>query len=315
MATFYHSPWLPWESDDQEKERLRKITKWVLIPSLIFIVVVQLLPRPERPEKELNKVPERYAKLLIEKKRTPPPPPPKVEKPKKEEKPKETKKEKPKQEKPKQEKPKVAEKPKESARDKASKAGVMVFADDLADLRNNASVDKVSSKRKLSNSGAEGAKRTERSVITSNAGSGSGGINTSNLSRNTGGTQIASRQTSKVSSAIGDGGSSGGGTSKGKGRKGGRSDEEINLVIDRNMSTLYTLYQRATREDPTLQGKVVLKFTIAPTGEVTKCEVVSSEITDDKLLRKIVLKFKRFKFVAKDVASQTVTIPIEFFPS
>ena len=43
---------------------------------------------------------------------------------------------------------------------------------------------------------------------------------------------------------------------------------------------IYGLYNRALRERAELQGKLVLEFTVAPSGEVTMCRVVSSELND-----------------------------------
>ena len=67
--------------------------------------------------------------------------------------------------------------------------------------------------------------------------------------------------------------------------------------------------------DPTLQGKVVLRLTISPTGDVTFCEIVSSELGDPDLERKLVLRVKQFKFDAKNVEPITTTKPIDFFPA
>ena len=64
-----------------------------------------------------------------------------------------------------------------------------------------------------------------------------------------------------------------------------------------------------------LQGKLVLEFTVAPSGEVTMCRVVSSELNDPDLEAKIVARVKLFHFDARDVESITTTKPIDFFPS
>jgi TonB family protein len=64
-----------------------------------------------------------------------------------------------------------------------------------------------------------------------------------------------------------------------------------------------------------LQGKLVLEFTIAPTGEITMCRVVSSELNDPELESKIVARVRLFHFDPKDVESITTTKPMEFFPS
>ncbi len=62
--------------------------------------------------------------------------------------------------------------------------------------------------------------------------------------------------------------------------KAARTREEIELVFDRNKSAIYAIYSRALRDNPALQGKVVLEVTIAPSGEVTDCRIVSSELGD-----------------------------------
>lgn len=54
----------------------------------------------------------------------------------------------------------------------------------------------------------------------------------------------------------------------GQSGKGARTREEIELVFDRNKSAIYSLYSRALRDNPALQGKVVLEVTIAPSGDV-----------------------------------------------
>ncbi len=101
----------------------------------------------------------------------------------------------------------------------------------------------------------------------------------------------------------------------GKSTKAARTREEIELVFDKNKSAIYSLYSRALRENPALQGKVVLEVTIAPTGEVTECRVISSELGDPELERKLVARVKMFRFDDRDVATMTTTKPIEFFPA
>ncbi len=64
-----------------------------------------------------------------------------------------------------------------------------------------------------------------------------------------------------------------------------------------------------------LQGKVVLKLTIAPSGQVTACEIVSSDLQDAELERKLVQRVKLFRFNDKDVEAVTTTKPIDFFPA
>jgi periplasmic protein TonB len=104
-------------------------------------------------------------------------------------------------------------------------------------------------------------------------------------------------------------------TRSGNSGKAARSREEIELIFDRNKGAIYSLYSRALRDQPDLQGKMVLEFTISPTGEVTMCRVVSSELNDPDLEKKIVARVRLFRFEAKDVETITTTKPIDFFPA
>jgi len=44
-------------------------------------------------------------------------------------------------------------------------------------------------------------------------------------------------------------------------------------------------------------------------------QVVSSELGDEELERKLVQRIRMFSFVAKDVPTITTTKPIDFFPA
>jgi TonB family protein len=135
------------------------------------------------------------------------------------------------------------------------------------------------------------------------------------MSRNTGGSGIAGRSTTKVDSPVAGIGPAGGARRTGSSGKASRSREEIELVFDKNKGAIFALYNRALRNDPTLEGKLVLRLTIAPDGTVTFCEVVSSELGDADLESKLVQRVRLFRFEAKDVEAITTTKPIDFFPA
>jgi TonB family protein len=97
--------------------------------------------------------------------------------------------------------------------------------------------------------------------------------------------------------------------------KASRAREEVEIVFDRNKGALYALYGRALRDQPELAGKVVLEFTILPSGEVSNVRVVSSELKDEELLKKIVARVRLIRFKAADVEPLTVSKPIDFFPA
>lgn len=94
-----------------------------------------------------------------------------------------------------------------------------------------------------------------------------------------------------------------------------RTDEEIQLVFDRNKGSIFGIYNRALRDNAALQGRMVLRLTIAPSGEVTRIGIISSELGDSELERRLLQRIKAFDFGAKDVDTVTVTYPIHFFPS
>ena len=58
-----------------------------------------------------------------------------------------------------------------------------------------------------------------------------------------------------------------------------------------------------------------MELTISPDGIVTSVRILSSELGDSKLERKLVLKIRKFKFTQANVAEITVTYPIDFLPS
>jgi TonB family protein len=264
-------------------------------------VVLPLIHLPKETASN-EAVPERLARLMVEVKPKPPVPPPPVEQPK------------PKPEVKPTEVPKPVDRAAE-ARKKAQQSGLLKLKDELADLRQNVDLTPLGQTKNLQ--GAVGQdSHAERSLIASKVGSGSAGITTANSSRGfgSGAGSLTGHDTTAVSSRIAAV-SGNGSLAKGGSGKPSRSEEEIALVFDSNKGAIYALYGRALRDQPDLQGKLVLEFTISPAGEVTECRVVSSELKDPELERKIVARVKLFHFAAKDVATMTTTKPIEFVPT
>jgi protein TonB len=300
LAPYYREFDLPWEGDPESSARFRKILRVLLVVFVVLGILFPLLPTPKRETAE--DVPERLVRIIQETPKPPPPPPPKVE------------------EKPKIE-PKVAMvKPPpvdlhERAHQKAQKQLNQV-KDELADLRDVMDLTPLQTKNL---SGAVGADtHAERSLITSKIGAGSGGITSADSSRGfgTGAGSLTGHDTTAVTSGVARSGlNSRGPASSGGGGKAARSREEIELIFDRNKGRIYSLYARALRENAELQGKLVLEFTIAPSGEVTMCRVVSSELKDPELESKIVALVRLFRFDPKDVDAITTTKPIDFFPA
>jgi outer membrane biosynthesis protein TonB len=306
---FYREWVLPWERSAADEDRFRGILRNVCGALFALSVVLTFLPLPDLERSDVPVVPPRLARLVLDKPAPPPPPPvvvPKREAPPVPQVTKPVQREKP---------PPVPVDRRAAARDKAKAAGLLPFADELADLRDNKSLASLGTKQPLT--GAVGdAARNERSLITSKAGRSSGGINTAALSRDTGGAGLGGRGTTRVTSTLAGGGGAGGAAAAtGASGRPARSREEIEMVFDQNKGAIYALYSRALRRDPTLQGKLVLRLTIEPDGTVSSCDVVSSELGDDELLQKLVARVRMFRFQDKDVATVTTTKPIDFFPA
>ncbi len=312
---FYREYELPWSSDSNQDRKFQRLLGITLLVVLVLGLIWPFLPTPERDPNEIEEIPPRIAQLLLEEKPLPPPPPPpKEEEPEPEAdepEPEEVVETEPEPE------PEPVPEPEvdltEVAREQAQ-AAFMPFAADLADLVDQELLDKVADDRELSASVGE-AVRNERSMITSKVGTASTGINTAAMSRNTGGSGIAGRSTTQVKNPVAGIGPAGGASRTGTSGKASRSREEIELVFDKNKGVIFALYNRALRNDPSLEGKVVLRLTIAPNGQVTLCEVVSSELGNPDLENKLVQRIKLFRFEAKDVEAITTTKPIDFFPA
>lgn len=313
----YHSYELPWVLSEEERRRFRKILRRVSIICLLLALVVPFLPVPQIEREQTERLPPRLAKLVLERnearKQLPAPAAREVSAPK-------VAKKTPKPAKPgatRKQQPHRARQTIDSARHNAQRAGLLAFKDQLAALRDDATLRQIQRNTRLMRGGTTRVASANRAVITARAGRSSGGINTAKLSRDTGGAALAGRKMVSVSSPVASG-SSGAGTgssSRGGGRKAARSIEEIQLVFDRNKAAIYSIYNRALRESPALQGKVVLKITITPAGRVSACQVISTELDAPALERKIVMRVRLFDFGAKDVETMVVTYPIEFLPS
>jgi protein TonB len=314
---YYREYRLPWTGNTGQERKFRRLL--AIIFGVVFFLgtVWPFLPTPAVDPNAVEEIPPRIAKLLLE--QTPPPPPKPVE-PEPEPEPDAIKEPEPEMvaEEPPAPEPEPEPEPEidyEAVAREQARAALLPFTEDLAALADSDVLEKVADARPLTASVGQAA-RNERSMITSKVGTASAGINTANMSRNTGGSGLAARDTTTIESPVASVGQAAGGARRtGSSGKASRSREEIELVFDKNKGAIFALYNRALRMDPSLEGKLVLRLTIAPTGEVTFCEIVSSELSDPDLERKLVQRIKMFRFEARDVEAITTTKPIDFFPA
>jgi periplasmic protein TonB len=298
LAPYYRTYDLPWEGDSEAGNRFRRLLTGAMGLFVLFVVVVWLVDFPAPTQTAAEAVPKRLARLMVEQRPEPPPKPieqPKPELPKPEAKP-------------------VPDRTAE-ARKQAEKSLSRV-RDELADLRRELARELPTQTRNLTGA-VDADSKAERSLITSNVGTGSAGVQSTNSSRGfgSGAGSLSGHSTGAVNSSVAAIGGDNRATRTGSSSKPTRSQEEIELEFDRNKGAIYALYSRALRDRADLQGKLVLEFTIAPSGEVTACRVVSSELNDPELERRIVARVKQIRFPARDVEAITTTKPIEFFPA
>jgi outer membrane biosynthesis protein TonB len=325
VSAFYYRANLPW-TVQPEDERFRLILLIAVLLMSLFGAAVSLISVPH-PSREDIVVPPRLAKLIVQEKPKPPPPPPPVTEtveppPPAAEKQAEPKPvpEPPKREKPPEKAAMMQPPPAQpSARERAARTGLLALSNELADLRSDAVVANLEQqplrKGGTAQAGSAATEESTRAIITAQAAAGSGGINTSRLSRATGGTQLAGRETTRVTAPVEVAGAAPPVAGDAKtGALSARSSEEIQVIFDRNKGALNAIYNRALRLNPALAGKVVLRLTIAPSGAVTACELISSELKDPELEHKLIARVQLFDFGQKSATATTITYPIDFFP-
>ena len=367
-ALSFRTPYFAWAYSPEDEKRFRRILNRIMAVTLIACLAFLLLPRPKEV-RVAQEAPPRLAKLLLEREPTPLPKPVALAPQKQEERVAQATKQdektatpEPKRPEPRQEAAKGAKVPEarkpiegkppgevDAARKRVAGIGLLASSKELNELRGAPVAVQLQTDIKQGPGVGTGvgvgvgagneAGIPIRSMITSNAQGGSGGINTAAYSRNTGGGGLAGRATTLVEGAAGGGGSGGpgggGGGGKGNGtglgsgdgaRNGGsiakggsgkasRSLEDIKIVLERSKGSLYSIYNRALREDASLQGKVVVELKISPSGEVMSARVISSELKTPDLEAKILARIRTLDFGAKDVAEMVTTWPLDFLPA
>jgi len=267
----------------ESDRRFKRLLLLLSIPAVIFGIIIPFIEITGILRPDLAN-PQRYAKLIK-----------KIEE-KKEEK------------KPEIKKPELTpEQKKDRAKMRAEKR-IATLRDTLADLR--ASTLPTTNTPLTTNVITSQA---NTNTFASSATQGTQGIGEIGVVARGSTTGLGTRAGTSVKSGIGGGGDASRAGFSGNAK--GRTLEEIQLVFDRNKGALYTMYVREQRQNPDMVGKLVVRLTIAPSGQVTKCSIVSSELHNPEFEKKVVARVLLMDFGAKDVGVFTVDFPIQFFPS
>jgi hypothetical protein len=306
---------MPWTTEAESEKRYRKALRVALLCFLFFgtLVVLWKLPKPVRPAVAV--VPERLVSML---RKEPPRPEPLSERRKEEKKAEKEQEKAPEKAKEDQPKPTTAET--RAARSKAENTGVLAFKETFKDLMEETPAARLGAEARLSNqpAAAAGQARASRSLVAmpSTGGGSSGGISNAAVSRNIGsgnGNRIGGVGFTRVESSVAGLAEESRPLSSGPGPA--RTDEEIQIVFDKYKATLYRMYNAELRKNPTLRGKILLRITIEPAGEVCACTVQSNDLASPELVAQIVERVKKFNFGPKEkVARTTILYPIDFLP-
>lgn len=77
---------------------------------------------------------------------------------------------------------------------------------------------------------------------------------------------------------------------------GGRSQEEIMRILQENMPTLRYAYNRWLRTNPTMHGKITIRFAIDEFGKVLSCEITNSFTEDAEIRSQVVAIIRNLRF-------------------
>ncbi|MEM0954466.1 MAG: AgmX/PglI C-terminal domain-containing protein [Pseudomonadota bacterium] len=310
---------LPWESARAEDACYRRVLHRALLLLLILGLALPWLSVPELTREKQEALPPQLARIVLEKQALPEPEPPAAApvRPEPEPMPDDVPAVEPEPANmvvPEPVAPAVTpEQSVEEAREIAAVAGVLAFKDALTEMRD--SVDVESLARSGLQRGEAQAAQVERAIVAASVAGSSGGIRTAGLSRDTGGAALSGRVATRVDSNLLAGTATGSAAGASESvRLGGRSDESIRRIMDRNKGAIFSIYNRALRRDPSLAGKLVFVMEISPSGGISMLELVSSELVDDALTQKLLNRIRLIRFDAANVSTTRVNYAFDFLP-
>lgn len=318
---------LAWSQEQGEKKRLRSIVSVVLPIFFMVSIYVTWTDLPEQKREDLERLPPQLAKVMLKKKEAPKPvikkkeePKPEPEKPKVAEKPKPKVEKKPKPEiakRPKT-KPKIKAKPKEvaKAREKAKKSGVLAMTSQLSKLSAIAESVKLDTPKSLT---AKPIARKNTDKLASRvaaASTRSAGVDESQFNNETQEISLATREVAQVESVEEVAADIAYEEQLAEQALAIRTTEDVRRTMDANKSAIYSIYNRALRKKPSLQGLVTPELVIESNGFVSSCAVVESTLNEPRLESKICNRLRLVNFGDKPgVDTTTIRYPIELLPS
>ena len=313
---------LPTWNAQLENGLFNTIALGMLAITLLFAVFVSFVELPELTRQEKEKLPPQLVKIMKHKVKAPPEPKPepKKEEPKPEAKPEPKPEPKPKP-KPKPEpKSQVAKKElKKKAKEKAQQSGLLALSEQLNAMRDTAQAASSvapSANDKLAQGSGTSAK-TERVMLGQKATGTSGGVTGKHFSDVGQSSKLAANQSGKVAqvaTVVDKIAKQVEETQAYERASGQRSSESIRQMFDKNKSSIYSIYRRALRSDPSLEGNVTVKLIILPDGSVSAVNIIASEIDNSNFAAKLLRRIRLINFGSKPVAETELEYTFKFLP-
>jgi len=92
-----------------------------------------------------------------------------------------------------------------------------------------------------------------------------------------------------------------------------RSSAVIANIVNQRKSGIEYIYKKYLKTNPTMEGKIVVRFTIAASGAVTACSKVSSNMGNPAMEQEVCTRIMTWRFPKIDAGDVTVVYPFVFF--
>lgn len=309
-----HASYLPWDTPRGDKKRFGSLVVLALLVFVLTVIWVELAPPVAKPPPMENLLPERVATWVLPEVEEEPIPEeiiieePKIETPKTEpvvvEAPPE---------------PKIVPEPKtqrEIIAEQRVREQTQVLDDSLSSLDDFMPTAPAQLRQSAQNAN-QPRRNSER--LEARQQQGSGGISSAVASAagrvDTSSRELAQTQTRQAQSSIAQAQAPVAAKPTAQAAAGSRAQADIRRVFDRYSGRFNSAYQRALRDNPALQGEVVIALTVAPDGGVTSATIHGSTLDDSALENRILLIVRAMDFGAANVGNWSGRYPLNFFPN
>ncbi len=94
-----------------------------------------------------------------------------------------------------------------------------------------------------------------------------------------------------------------------------RNNSAINKIVSRHKTSIRMSYEKYLNRVPDLAGKITIRFTISSAGRVISVDIIENTTNNEQLVRDILRKVKMWRFDSIPEGDVTVTYPFVFRPS